>query len=132
VLYFRFLFQQIHETLKRMTKIRLIALRIQFTILDLLSNFRYFHRFVLDKKIYLGASIISLSFVNNSCTSDNKVVTEDKPLDKKDSIAKKPFTDSLVENKDLKKDTLIRLVNNKHKVLAELTEVAFDNPTVES
>lgn len=113
-----------------MTNIRLIALRFQFSIVDLLSNVRCFHRFVLDRKIYLGASIISLSIVNNSCTSDNKV-SEDKIPDVKDSIPEKPLTDSLVENKELKKDTLIRLVKNKHKVLAELTKVAFDNSTIE-
>jgi periplasmic protein TonB len=110
--------------------IKLNSYKLLFGILDMLSNSKCLHKLVINRKIYLGASILSLSLANNSCTSENKV-TEDKTPDKKDSITKKPDTDSLVENKELKKDTLIRLVKNKHKVLAELTKVAFDNSTIE-
>lgn len=111
--------------------IKLNSYKLLFGILDMLSNSKRLHKLVVNKKIYLGASILSLSIVNNSCTSDNKVVTEDKTPDINDSITKILISDSLVENKDLKKDTLIRLVKNKHKVLAELTKVAFDNSTIE-
>jgi hypothetical protein len=72
-----------------MTNIRLIALRFQFTIVDLLSNFRCFHRFVLDKKIYLGAVIISLQLISNSCTSE--------PEKNKSSIPEKPTEENIDE-----------------------------------
>ncbi len=111
--------------------IKLNSYKLLFGILDMFSNSKRLHKLVINRKIYLGASILSLSIVNNSCTSDNKVVTEDKTPDIKDSITKILISDSLVENKDLKKDTLIRLVKNKHKVLRELAKVAFDNSTIE-
>ena len=109
---------------------RLKALRIQFEIIDFLSNFRCFHKFVLNKKIYLGAAIISLSMMNNSCSSDKKNSVDNAP-DNKDSITKKPVTDSLLENKGLKKGAAIRTINNKHKVLSEPTEYVTNNNTIQ-
>lgn len=51
---------------------RIKALRIQFKIIDFLSNFRCFHKHVLHKKIYLGTAIISLNLISSSCTSEPK------------------------------------------------------------
>lgn len=89
MLYFRFIFQHIHETLERMTNIKLLSLRIQYILIDLLSNFRCFHRFVLEKKIYLGAAIISLNLISSSCTSE--------PNKNKNTISEKPTEENIDE-----------------------------------
>jgi TonB family protein len=110
--------------------IKLKSYKLFFGILDILSNIKLLHKLVINKKVYFGACIISLSFVNNSCSSDNKVI-ENKAPDKKDSITKKPVKDSLVENKGLKKGAAIRTINNKHKVLSEPTEYVTNNNTIQ-
>jgi TonB family protein len=64
-------------------KIKLNTYKILFRLLDLLSNNKLLHKTVINRKIYLGASIISLSMMNSGCTSDK---TETKNSnDKKDS-----------------------------------------------
>ncbi len=98
-----------------MTNIKLLSLRIQYILVDFLSNFRYFHRFVLDKKIYLGAAIISLNLISSSCTSEpnkNKSSIPEKPTEENfdeqtscyDTIAPAPSTND-------KNDS----VSNRHK-----------------
>ena len=66
---------------------RIKALRIQFKIIDFLSNFRCFHKHVLHKKIYLGAAIISLNMISSSCTSE--------PNKNKGSISEKPTEENI-------------------------------------
>jgi hypothetical protein len=68
---------------------RLKALRIQFGIIDFLSNFRCFHRIVLNKKIYLGAAIISINLLSSSCTS--------KPNKNKNTLPEKPSKENFDE-----------------------------------
>jgi TonB family protein len=64
-------------------KIKINTYKILFRLLDFLSNSKLLHKTVINRKIYLGASIISLSMMNSGCSSDK---TETKNSnDKKDS-----------------------------------------------
>jgi TonB family protein len=53
-------------------KIKLHSYKLLFRLLDFLSNSKWLHKLVVDQKVYLGASIISLSMVNSACTSDKE------------------------------------------------------------
>jgi TonB family protein len=50
-------------------KIKLNTYKILFRLLDILSNSKLLHKMVINRKIYLGASIISLSIANSGCSS---------------------------------------------------------------
>jgi TonB family protein len=50
-------------------KIKLNSYKLLFQLLDILSNSKWLHKMVINKKIYLGATIISLSMANSGCSS---------------------------------------------------------------
>jgi len=84
-------------------KIKLNSYKLLFHFLDLLSNSKWLHKFVINRKVYLGASIISLSMVGNSCSSD-KAETKNS-IDKKDSTIDNLNGNEIPKNK---KDSISR------------------------
>ena len=58
--------------------IRLLLLKNLFNILDALSNIEKLHKYIINKKIYLGTAIVSLSIVNSSCNTNNKSINKQK------------------------------------------------------
>ncbi len=111
-------------------KIKLNSYRLLFRLLDTLSNSKWLHKRVIDQKIYLGATIISMSMLNSSCTSETKKTEEPKP-ENKNIDTNQLKTDSLKPNSE-QRDTIdrsIRKINNKHKVLSDL-EVSTKTPPI--
>jgi TonB family protein len=94
-------------------KIKLKSYKLLFNLLDLLSNSKWLHKLVINRKIYLGASIISLSFVNHSCTSNDEVI-EDNASDKKEFI----------DSENIKKDTSTSTIIRKHNILTGVSVYA--------
>jgi TonB family protein len=93
-------------------------------MVDFLSNFRCFHRFVLDKKVYLGASIITLSLANNSCSEDKskETIQDKKTIGETTTCYEIKVSD--IEDDDVyinqipsneKKDSSNQSINSKHK-----------------
>lgn len=107
-------------------KIKLNSYKLLFRLLDILSDSKWLHKLVVNKKVYLGATIISLSMANNSC-SENK--TKDTLKDDKSNgetttcyeiVAPASGDDDNYINEISsmeETDSSIRLANKKHKGL---------------
>ncbi len=61
-------------------KIKLNSYILLFRLLDILSNNKWVHKLVVNRKVYLGASIISLTLMNNACSSDNADTNNKKEI----------------------------------------------------
>ncbi len=108
-----------------MANLTLNYLRLKFSLLNLLSNSKWFQKRVIDQKNYLGATIISMSMLNSSCTSETKK-TEEPKLENKNIDTNQVKLDTLQSNNE-KRDTVdrpIRKINNKHKVKEDIVEIS--------
>lgn len=115
-----------------MANLTLNYLRLKFSLLNLLSNSKWLHKRVVERKIYLGATIISMSMLNSGCTSETKKMEEPTP-EKKNVDTNKIKVNTLQTNSE-NKDTInrpIRKINNKHKVLSDSKVAVSGHPAIE-
>ena len=81
-------------------KIKLNTYKILFRLLDILSNSKLLHKMVINQKIYLGASIISLSLANSGCSSSKMNARKDTSKNNQNDNVSSNNNDSINLNID--------------------------------
>lgn len=81
-------------------KIKLKSYKLLFQLLDILSNSKWLNKLVVNKKVYLGAAIISTSLANSGCSSDKEKGNKLDTSDKSSISERKPINNSKNEVSD--------------------------------
>lgn len=114
-------------------KVKLNSYKLLFHFLDLLSNSKWLHKLVINKKVYLGVSIISLTMMNSACSSDKDNANNENPINysnkDKNSDTTKTDSESSSNNQGPNEEPTKRI--KKQPFSTTLCYISIDNQPTE-